>query len=101
MPSCCSPRRGRTRTLPSVPAAEFAELLGFADIQVNRPEAVGPAWDRALRATGPVVLDLVTDPQIPPHVRASQLKKTATALVHGDEDAVRIATKGFKASWPR
>ncbi|MGI8535843.1 MAG: hypothetical protein ACR2K2_04950 [Mycobacteriales bacterium] len=82
-----------------VPAAEFAKLLGFEGIKVNRPEDVGPAWDRALTATGPVVLEFVTDPRIPPlppHVRVSQRKTTATALVHGYEDAVGISTKGFK-----
>jgi pyruvate dehydrogenase (quinone) len=82
-----------------VPAAELARLLGFEGIKVDRPEDVGPAWDRALAADGPVLLEFVTDPQIPPlppHVRPSMLKKTMKGLAHGDEDAVGIATKGFK-----
>ena len=93
------PKNPETQTLPYVPAAGFAELLGFEGIKVTRPEDVGPAWDRALAADKPVLLEFVTDPQIPPlppHVRPAQLKKTATALLKGDEDAVGIATKGFK-----
>jgi pyruvate dehydrogenase (quinone) len=46
-----------------------------------------------------VVLEFVTDPQVPPlppHVRAKMLKMTGKALLKGDEDAVGIAKKGFK-----
>jgi hypothetical protein len=32
-------------------------------------------------------------------VRTTQLKKTAKALLSGDEDAVGIAEKGFKGKW--
>lgn len=93
------PKNPETQTLPYVPAAEFAKLLGFEGIKVTRPEDVGPAWDRAFAADKPVLLEFVTDPQIPPlppHVRPSQLKKTAQGLLHGDEDAAGIATKGLK-----
>jgi len=93
------PKNPATQTVPYVPAADFAKLLGFEGIKVTSPDQIGPAWDRALAADGPVVLEFVTDPQIPPlppHVRVSQMKKTAKGLLHGDEDAVGIATKGFK-----
>ncbi len=93
------PKNPATQTIPYVPAAEFARLLGFEGIKVERPDQVGPAWERALSADGPVLLEFLTDPQIPPlppHVRTSQMKKTVKALAHGDEDAVGIATKGFK-----
>jgi len=92
------PKNPVTQTVPYVPAADFAKLLGFEGIRVDRPEDVVPAWQRALAADKPVVLEFVTDPQIvplPPHVRFEQMKKTATALAHGDEDAAGIAKKGF------
>jgi pyruvate dehydrogenase (quinone) len=93
------PKNPETQTVPYVPAAEFAKLLGFEGIKVTKPKEVGPAWDKALSADGPVLLEFVTDPQIPPlppHVRVSQAKKTAKSLLKGDEDAVGIAKKGFK-----
>jgi pyruvate dehydrogenase (quinone) len=93
------PKNPETQTLPYFPAAEFARLLGFEGIKVERPEDVGPAWDRALAATGPVLLEFVTDPQIaalPPHVKVPMLKKVAKGLAQGDEDAAGIAEKGFK-----
>ncbi len=96
------PKNPATQTVPYVPAADFARLLGFEGIKVTRPEEVPKAWERALKADGPVLLEFVTDPQIPPlppHVRPSMLKKTLTGLAQGDEDAVGIAVKGFKGKW--
>ena len=96
------PKNPATQTVPYVPAAEMATLFGFQGIKVDRPEDVGPAWDRALAAEGPTLLEFVTDPQIPPlppHVRAAMLKKTLKALASGDEDAKGVAIKGFKGKW--
>jgi len=93
------PKNPETQTLPYVPAAEFAKLLGFEGIKVERPEDVGPAWERALSADAPVLLEFCTDPQIaalPPHVKPTMLKKVVKGLSKGDEDAVGIAEKGFK-----
>jgi pyruvate dehydrogenase (quinone) len=47
--------------VPYVSASEFAKLLGFEGIKVTKPEDVGPAWDRALAADGPVLLEFVAD----------------------------------------
>ncbi len=96
------PKNPFTQTLPYVPAAEFARMLGFEGIKVTRPEEVVPAWERALSADRPVLLEFVTDPQIPPlppHVRPQMLKKTLKGLAGGDEDASGIAVKGFKGKW--
>jgi pyruvate dehydrogenase (quinone) len=93
------PKNPATQTVPYVPAAEWARLVGFEGIRVDRPEDVAGAWQRALAADKPVVLEFVTDPQIsplPPHVRATMMKKTVKGLLGGDEDAVGVATKGFK-----
>ncbi len=96
------PKNPATQTVPYMPAADFARLLGFEGIKVTRPEEVGDAWDAAFEADGPVLLEFVTDPEIPPlppHVRPEMLKKTLTGLLHGDEDAVGIMKKGFKQKW--
>ena len=93
------PKNPDTQTLPYLPCAEYAKLLGFEAIKVDQPEQVGPAWDRALSAGGPVLLEFVTDPQVaalPPHVKPSMFKKVVSGLLKGDEDAVGIAEKGFK-----
>ncbi len=92
----------QTQAVPYVPAAEFAKLLGFEGIKVTKPEDVGPAWDRALAAGRPVVLEFVTDPTVPPlppHVKPEQMKKTLKAFASGDQQAVQVGWKGFKGKW--
>ncbi len=93
------PKNPETQSVPYVPAAEFAGLLGFEGIRIDKPGDVGPAWDRALAADHPVLLEFVTDPQVPPlppHVKPEMVKKTAKGLLRGDEDARGIAVKGMK-----
>src|SRR5581483_10140974 len=93
------PKNPETQTLPYLPAAEYASMLGFEGIKVDNPKDVGPAWERALASERPVLLEFVTDPQIaalPPHVKPAMLKKVAKGLMSGDEDAVGIAEKGVK-----
>jgi pyruvate dehydrogenase (quinone) len=68
-------------------------------IEVEKPEAIGPAWDRALAADRPVVLDVHCDPDIPPippHADFEQIKDAAEAIIKGDPDAFGVVTKGLK-----
>jgi pyruvate dehydrogenase (quinone) len=95
------PKNPETQTLPYLPAAEFAKLLGFEGIKVDSPGDVGAAWDRALSADGPVLLEFCTDPSVaalPPQVKPAMMKKVAKALLHGDEDRVGIAEHGIKGT---
>jgi pyruvate dehydrogenase (quinone) len=50
------PRFAPSQDLPDVPYARYAELLGLTGIVIDRPEDVGPAWDRALTSDRPVVI---------------------------------------------
>ncbi|RIV41632.1 hypothetical protein D2L64_01265 [Micromonospora radicis] len=45
-----------------VPYAGWARLLGLHGVRVDRPELVGAAWDGALTADRPCVLDVVAAP---------------------------------------
>jgi pyruvate dehydrogenase (quinone) len=60
---------------------------------------VGPAWDEALAAGGPVVIEAITDPEVPPlppHIRFEQAQAMAHALP-GDPargEIIRQALKG-------
>ena len=60
------PKFDASQQIPNVPYHKFAELIGLKGIYVDRPEAVGPAWDEALAADRPVVLNVKTDPEVPP-----------------------------------
>ncbi|MFF5216823.1 thiamine pyrophosphate-binding protein [Micromonospora sp. NPDC000442] len=64
----CNTRSGHARHLDparpvtdDVPYAGWARLLGLHGVRVDRPELVGAAWDEALNADRPCVLEVVTD----------------------------------------
>ncbi|WP_320066264.1 thiamine pyrophosphate-binding protein [Micromonospora sp. RTGN7] len=56
---------GTTARRPEVPYAGWARLLGLHGVRVDRPELVGAAWDEALAADRPSVLEAVVDPTVP------------------------------------
>jgi pyruvate dehydrogenase (quinone) len=93
------PKFEGSQDLPDFPYARYAELLGLEGIRVDRPDQVGPAWDRALRAERPVVIEAITDPEVPPlppHITLEQAKAMSSALFAGDENAGRIIKQSFK-----
>ena len=55
-----------TQSIPDFPYAKYAELLGLRGIFCNKPDKVGAAWDEALAADRPVILEFYTDPNVPP-----------------------------------
>ncbi len=46
-----------SQELPNFPYADYAELIGLRGIRVERAEDLGAAWERALAADRPVVLE--------------------------------------------
>jgi pyruvate dehydrogenase (quinone) len=60
-----SPRFAPSQSLPDFPAAEYAKLLGLGGEKVVNPADAASAWDRALAADRPYLLEFVTDPDIP------------------------------------
>ncbi|WP_410809414.1 thiamine pyrophosphate-binding protein [Micromonospora sp. 067-2] len=60
-PTSSDPARRR----PDVPYAGWARLLGLHGVRVDRPELVGAAWDEALAADRPCVLEAVVDAAVP------------------------------------
>jgi len=91
-----------SQVLPKFPYAGYADLIGLQGIRVDRPEDIGPAWDRALSSSVPTVLEMVTDPDVPPlppHVSAKQAKAYFSALWHGDSDAGGTVLASIKEVW--
>jgi len=88
-----------TQWIPDVPYAEWANLLGLTGIRCDDPDDIGRAWDQAFAASGPVVLEVVVDadvPPIPPHITTKQAKAVVGALRQGDPDAWGILVTGAK-----
>jgi len=83
------PKFDASQDLPDVPYARYAELLGLKGIRVDDPDQVGAAWDQALGADRPVVLEAITDPNVPPlppHISLEQARAMLSALAKGDVD---------------
>ncbi|WP_153502799.1 thiamine pyrophosphate-requiring protein [Cumulibacter manganitolerans] len=94
-----APKFTESQTLPDVDYAAFARSLGLGGINIDAPDALGPAWDQALAADRPTVLDVRCDPDvppIPPHATFEQVKSVAAAVLHGDEDRWGLVRQGLK-----
>jgi pyruvate dehydrogenase (quinone) len=93
------PKLPATQEIPDFPAARFAELVGLTGIKVERPEDVAGAWERALAAGRPAVLEAVVDPDVPPlppHISGEQARNLAAALAKGDPDRGDIMQKSLR-----
>lgn len=91
-----------SQRVPDFPYAEYARLLGLGGIRVNEVEHVGRAWDIALASERPTVLEMVTDPNVPPlppHVTLKQVKAYLSAMFPRDPDSLRMVTATFKETW--
>jgi pyruvate dehydrogenase (quinone) len=92
------PKLEASQVLPDFHFARYAEGIGIKGIRVERPEEVGPAWEEALAASGPVVYEAITDPEVPPlppHIKFEQAKNLAKALP-GDPHRGRIIGESIK-----
>jgi pyruvate dehydrogenase (quinone) len=92
------PKFEATQDLPDVPYHKFAELIGLRGLFVDDPDFLGAAWDEALASDRPVVLEVKTDPNVPPlppHITLKQARNFAGALPHDpDRRGVIARTAG-------
>jgi pyruvate dehydrogenase (quinone) len=87
------PKWEPSQALPDVPYADFARLIGLGGLRVEDPEQVGAAWETALSADRPFVLDMVTDPNVPPlppHITLKQARHFMGALAKGDPERASV-----------
>ena len=96
------PKFPASQDLPGFPYADYARLLGLGGIRVVGPAQVGPSWDEALSADRPTLVEMVTDPNVPPtppHITAKQMKAYLSALLKGDPDARSLIVASAKEWW--
>ncbi|MGH3424216.1 MAG: thiamine pyrophosphate-requiring protein, partial [Nocardioidaceae bacterium] len=94
-----SPKFIESQQLPDVDYAGWAESLGFGVRTVTKPDELAEAWDFALAADRPTLLDVHCDPNIPPippHATFEQAKEAALALAKGDTDRWGVMKEGVK-----
>ena len=78
-----NPRFAASQDIPDVRYSRFAEMIGLKGIFIDEPDGLGEAWDEALAADRPVVLEVKTDPEIaplPPHVSLAEARKFLSSV---------------------
>ena len=79
-----NPRFEASQDVPEFDYARYAQLVGMGACGVSAPDAMAAAWQQALSADRPFLIDAHTDPDvplIPPHVSAKQAKAFASSLM--------------------
>ena len=87
------PKFEASQRIPNVSYSRFAEMIGLRGIYVDSPDLMGSAWEQALASDVPVVLEVKTDPEVPPlppHITLQQAKNFSIALAKGDPDEVGV-----------
>ena len=101
------PKFEASQKIPNVPYSRFAEMIGLRGIYVDDPNALSSAWQQALASDVPVVLEVKTDPEVPPlppHISLQQAKHFTEAMLKGDPDEAGVlkgtARQVFEAILP-
>ncbi|GAW68023.1 pyruvate decarboxylase [Geoanaerobacter pelophilus] len=88
-----------SQDIPPFPYARYAEMLGLQGIELDDPQLIGAAWDHALNADRPVVIDAHCDPDVPPlppHITFEQAKGFMFSLAKGDPNLGGVIGQSVK-----
>ncbi|WP_282778487.1 MULTISPECIES: thiamine pyrophosphate-requiring protein [unclassified Nocardia] len=94
-----APKFEESQTIPEVSYADLARCMGLGAVAVDDPDELAGAWESALAADRPTVIDVRCDPEvppIPPHATFEQMKDTAAAILRGDPGAWHLMWQGAK-----
>lgn len=95
------PKLMASQDIPDFPYAEYAESIGLRGIRIDRPEQISRAWDEALKADRPVIVEAVTDPEVPPlppHITLKQAKGFAETMLKGDPAQSHMIRQTFRSA---
>jgi pyruvate dehydrogenase (quinone) len=93
------PRFEASQSIPDFPYARYADELGLQGFRVDRPDELGSIWEKAFAADRPVVVEAVTDPDVPPlppHISLEQARHFASSIWAGDAGALGYITQTVK-----
>ena len=93
------PKFKESQDLPDFNYAAYADMLGLQGIRVKRTEDIPAAIEQAMAAHRPVVLDVLTDPSVPPlppHITFKQAKAFTSSVLKGDENAWDMIRQTYK-----
>jgi len=82
-----NPKFEASQDIPDMNYATFADSIGLRGIRVEKPDQIARGWELAFEADRPVVVDALSDPNVPPlppHINFEQARNFTMAVVHGD-----------------
>lgn len=94
-----NPRYAASQDIPDFPYARYAEMIGLRGRRVENPDALGGAFEEAFSADRPFVLDIVTDPDVPPlppHISFAEAKAFMSSLLRGEKDRAGVVRASFE-----
>jgi pyruvate dehydrogenase (quinone) len=92
------PKYPGSQWLPNLDYAAYGKLCGLEGLMCDSGDDMRGAWERALASDRPVVLEVRTDPEVPPlppHITFEQAKKMAKAM-RTDPERVGVMEKSVR-----
>ncbi len=96
-------RYAASQDIPEFPYARYADLIGLQGILVEDPNQLREAWQTALAATRPVVLQVRVDPDVapfPPHITLKQAQSFGMSLLKMDSEEGGIIKQAIHQLFP-
>ena len=93
------PKFEASQDVPDFRYSQYAEQLGLKGVFVDKPDQLGAAWEAAFAADRPFVLEVYTDPDVPPlppHISLKQAKAFASTLIKGDPSEWQVIRETAK-----
>jgi pyruvate dehydrogenase (quinone) len=93
------PKFEASQDIPDFNYAQYAQMLGLEGIRIERTEDLIPGLKRAMEANIPVVVDVVTDPNVPPlppHISLKQAGAFTASILKGDKNAFQMIKQSYK-----
>lgn len=94
------PRYDTSQLVEDINYAGYARLLGLHGITVTDSNDVEAAWDEAFAADRPVLLDVHTDPNVPPlpaHISFDEATGLLKTLLKGDPSESAVVRNSARA----
>jgi len=88
-----------SQDIPDFAYHKYAEMIGLKGIYVDTAEGCGPAWDAALAADRPCVIEIKSDPNVPPlspAITLEQARNFMSALLKGDPEEKGVIVETAK-----
>jgi pyruvate dehydrogenase (quinone) len=93
------PRFEASQSIPYMPFAEYANLIGLKGIKVAKASEIEAAWEEAFASDRPVIVDAITtpdEPPIPPHITRQEAEALMKSVLEDPKDGWRGALEGFR-----